>query len=157
MVPSASTAAAGSAFFRPVSSGRENADAFQKEGIFGSFALLGQPDRVVRFLAARHFQPDVHGLHLETIKREIITALASLGRQIESSIVAEGIEHPAELRSLLSLGVNYGQGYALARTAAARGAEVTLVSANVDLDDPAGTKVERELRSMSGASTPSKA
>jgi len=35
------------------------------------------------------------------------------------------------------------QGYALARTAAARGAEVILVSANVDLADPAGTKVER--------------
>jgi phosphopantothenoylcysteine decarboxylase/phosphopantothenate--cysteine ligase len=35
------------------------------------------------------------------------------------------------------------QGYALARAAAARGAEVTLVSANVDLADPAGTKVER--------------
>ena len=35
------------------------------------------------------------------------------------------------------------QGYAQARTAAARGAEVTLVSANVDLADPAGTKVER--------------
>ncbi len=33
------------------------------------------------------------------------------------------------------------QGYALARTAAARGAEVTLVSANVALDDPAGTRV----------------
>jgi phosphopantothenoylcysteine decarboxylase / phosphopantothenate---cysteine ligase len=35
------------------------------------------------------------------------------------------------------------QGYALARTALARGAEVTLVSANVDLADPAGAKVER--------------
>jgi phosphopantothenoylcysteine decarboxylase / phosphopantothenate---cysteine ligase len=35
------------------------------------------------------------------------------------------------------------QGYALARTAAARGAEVTLVSANVSLPDPAGVKVER--------------
>ena len=57
----------------------------------------------------------VHSLHLETIKREIITALASLGRQIESSIVAEGIEHPEELRSLLQLGVNYGQGYLLGR------------------------------------------
>jgi EAL domain-containing protein (putative c-di-GMP-specific phosphodiesterase class I) len=57
----------------------------------------------------------VHSLHLETIKREIITALASLGRQIESSIVAEGIEHPDELRSLLKLGVNYGQGYLLGR------------------------------------------
>jgi len=35
------------------------------------------------------------------------------------------------------------QGYALARTAAALGADVTLVSANVALDDPAGAKVIR--------------
>ncbi|MCW2786269.1 MAG: phosphopantothenoylcysteine decarboxylase [Marmoricola sp.] len=35
------------------------------------------------------------------------------------------------------------QGYALARTAAARGAEVTLIAANVTLPDPAGVKVVR--------------
>ncbi len=35
------------------------------------------------------------------------------------------------------------QGYALARTAAARGAEVTLIAANVALPDPAGVKVVR--------------
>ncbi len=35
------------------------------------------------------------------------------------------------------------QGYALARTAVARGAEVTLVAANVTLPDPAGVKVIR--------------
>lgn len=35
------------------------------------------------------------------------------------------------------------QGYALARTAVARGAEVTLVAANVSLGDPAGAKVVR--------------
>jgi phosphopantothenoylcysteine decarboxylase/phosphopantothenate--cysteine ligase len=35
------------------------------------------------------------------------------------------------------------QGYALARAAVARGAEVTLVSANVSLPDPAGVKVVR--------------
>ncbi|MET9783775.1 bifunctional phosphopantothenoylcysteine decarboxylase/phosphopantothenate--cysteine ligase CoaBC [Nocardiopsis alba] len=35
------------------------------------------------------------------------------------------------------------QGYALARTAAARGADVTLVAANVDLPDPAGARVVR--------------
>ncbi len=35
------------------------------------------------------------------------------------------------------------QGYALARTAAARGAEVTLVAANTVLPDPAGVKVVR--------------
>jgi phosphopantothenoylcysteine decarboxylase/phosphopantothenate--cysteine ligase len=35
------------------------------------------------------------------------------------------------------------QGYALARAAVARGAEVTLVAANVELPDPAGVKVVR--------------
>ena len=35
------------------------------------------------------------------------------------------------------------QGYALARAAASRGAEVTLISANVSLPDPAGVKVVR--------------
>ncbi len=35
------------------------------------------------------------------------------------------------------------QGYALARTAAARGADVTLVAANVTMPDPAGVKVVR--------------
>ena len=35
------------------------------------------------------------------------------------------------------------QGYALAAAAAARGAEVTLVAANVALPDPAGAKVVR--------------
>ena len=35
------------------------------------------------------------------------------------------------------------QGYALARTAAARGAKVTLVAANAELDDPAGADVVR--------------
>jgi len=35
------------------------------------------------------------------------------------------------------------QGYALARTDRRRGAEVTLVAANVDLDDPAGARVVR--------------
>ena len=37
------------------------------------------------------------------------------------------------------------QGYALARTAAARGAQVTLVSANAELDDPAGVRVVRVI------------
>ncbi|QRN80155.1 MAG: phosphopantothenoylcysteine decarboxylase, partial [Nocardiopsis sp. BM-2018] len=35
------------------------------------------------------------------------------------------------------------QGYALARTAAARGADVTLVAANVSLPDPAGVRLVR--------------
>ena len=40
------------------------------------------------------------------------------------------------------------QGYALASTAVARGADVTLVSANVTLDDPAGAKVIRVVSAL---------
>jgi len=40
------------------------------------------------------------------------------------------------------------QGYALASTAAARGADVTLVSANVTLGDPAGAKVIRVVSAL---------
>ncbi|HTS97820.1 MAG TPA: bifunctional phosphopantothenoylcysteine decarboxylase/phosphopantothenate--cysteine ligase CoaBC [Streptosporangiaceae bacterium] len=48
------------------------------------------------------------------------------------------------------------QGYALARAAAARGAKVTLVSANVALDDPAGAEVVRvtSAREMRDAMVP---
>ncbi len=51
------------------------------------------------------------------------------------------------------------QGYALARTAAARGAEVTLIAANVTLPDPGGVKVVRvettaELRDQVMAAAP---
>ncbi len=51
------------------------------------------------------------------------------------------------------------QGYALARTAAARGAKVTLLAANVSLPDPAGARVRRvtstaELRDAVRAAAP---
>jgi phosphopantothenoylcysteine decarboxylase/phosphopantothenate--cysteine ligase len=52
------------------------------------------------------------------------------------------------------------QGYAFARTAAARGADVTLVAANVELPDPAGVKVisvvsAREMHAAMLAEAPS--
>jgi len=57
----------------------------------------------------------VRNLHTDTIKRQVITALASLGEQIQAPLIAEGIEQPEELHSLLSLGVRMGQGYLLGR------------------------------------------
>jgi EAL domain-containing protein (putative c-di-GMP-specific phosphodiesterase class I) len=57
----------------------------------------------------------VYNLHLDTIKREIISALASLGRQVNAPLIAEGIETPEELKSLTGLGVPYGQGYFIGR------------------------------------------
>jgi len=57
----------------------------------------------------------VRNLHADTIKRQVITALATLGEQIQAPLIAEGIEQPEELDSLLALGVDMGQGFLLGK------------------------------------------
>jgi phosphopantothenoylcysteine decarboxylase/phosphopantothenate--cysteine ligase len=63
------------------------------------------------------------------------------GRSVVVS--AGGTREPLDPVRFLGNRSSGKQGYALARTAAARGAEVTLVAANVALADPAGVKVVR--------------
>jgi phosphopantothenoylcysteine decarboxylase/phosphopantothenate--cysteine ligase len=63
------------------------------------------------------------------------------GRRVVVS--AGGTREPLDPVRFLGNRSSGRQGYALARTAASRGAEVTLVSANVALPDPAGAKVVR--------------
>jgi EAL domain-containing protein (putative c-di-GMP-specific phosphodiesterase class I) len=46
-------------------------------------------------------------------------ALKAFADRIGSTIIAEGIERDAELRTLLELGIQYGQGFLLGRPAAA--------------------------------------
>ncbi|MFI5181424.1 MAG: EAL domain-containing protein [Thermoanaerobaculia bacterium] len=60
----------------------------------------------------------VRNVHADAIKREVLSSLLSLGRQIGASLVAEGIESEEELRSLAGLGLPYGQGYLLGKPAA---------------------------------------
>ncbi len=63
------------------------------------------------------------------------------GRSVVVS--AGGTREPLDPVRFLGNRSSGRQGYALATTALARGAEVTLVAANVDLPDPAGAKVVR--------------
>jgi len=63
------------------------------------------------------------------------------GRRLVVS--AGGTREPLDPVRFLGNRSSGRQGYALARAAAARGAEVTLVAANVGLPDPAGVKVVR--------------
>ncbi len=60
----------------------------------------------------------VVGLDKDRIKREIVGSLAALGERIDAELIAEGIERRAELESLRSLGVPWGQGFLLGRPAA---------------------------------------
>jgi EAL domain-containing protein (putative c-di-GMP-specific phosphodiesterase class I) len=60
----------------------------------------------------------VRNVHQDAIKREVLSSLLSLGRQIGASLVAEGIESEEELRSLTALGLPLGQGFYFGRPAA---------------------------------------
>ena len=53
------------------------------------------------------------------IRREMSRALKAFADKIGSTIIAEGIEREAELRALRELGIEFGQGFLLARPAAA--------------------------------------
>ena len=59
----------------------------------------------------------VRRLENDPIKREIISSLASIGRRIDATVVAEGIEREEERKALIALGIEYGQGFLLGRPA----------------------------------------
>lgn len=59
----------------------------------------------------------VHGIESNPVQRALMETLVAFADRIGCAIVAEGIEMPTELSSLLSMGVHYGQGFLLARPA----------------------------------------
>ena len=52
------------------------------------------------------------------IRREMTRALKAFADKIGSTIIAEGIEREGELKALLDLGIEFGQGFLLARPTA---------------------------------------
>ena len=86
----------------------------------------------------------IHAAELRLLERGRVegAAVADLaGRRVVIS--AGGTREPLDPVRFLGNRSTGLQGYALAETALARGAEVVLVSANVELPDPAGAKVVR--------------
>ena len=57
----------------------------------------------------------VHNCHQDVVKREFLKFILSLAKVTNAQVIAEGIEQPAELRLLASLGVTLTQGYLLQR------------------------------------------
>ena len=55
----------------------------------------------------------VAGAHADPMRREVIRSIAGLARSFGARVVAEGIEHPADLECVLGLGVELAQGYLL--------------------------------------------
>jgi EAL domain-containing protein (putative c-di-GMP-specific phosphodiesterase class I)/CheY-like chemotaxis protein len=57
----------------------------------------------------------IDGVADDRSQRALTAGLVSFAREIESAIIAEGIENHRQLDALSSLGVEFGQGYLLAR------------------------------------------
>ncbi|PKM08842.1 MAG: diguanylate phosphodiesterase [Gammaproteobacteria bacterium HGW-Gammaproteobacteria-5] len=60
----------------------------------------------------RHF---IDGIHLDPVKREFVGSILSMAKASQSHIIAEGIEQVEELKVLEDMGVDWVQGYWLAR------------------------------------------
>jgi phosphopantothenoylcysteine decarboxylase / phosphopantothenate---cysteine ligase len=86
-------------------------------------------------VAFRVLERGISGLRPDLLGRRVVVSAGGTREELD----------PVRFLGNWSSGL---QGYALARTAVARGADVTLVSANVGLDDPAGAKLVRVVSAM---------
>jgi diguanylate cyclase (GGDEF)-like protein len=59
----------------------------------------------------------VEGIHTDGAKTALVEFFVMFARRVGAGILTEGIETVDELRTLVNLGVNYGQGYLLGRPA----------------------------------------
>jgi EAL domain-containing protein (putative c-di-GMP-specific phosphodiesterase class I) len=59
------------------------------------------------------------GIDTDSDRRALASSLLTFAREVSATVIAEGIETPAELDTLRSLGATLGQGYFLARPCAA--------------------------------------
>ncbi|WP_420589607.1 GGDEF domain-containing protein [Bacterioplanoides sp.] len=60
----------------------------------------------------RHF---IDRIDQDTVKQAFVTSVVDLCEQLKCEVIAEGIEQPAELQLIRSLGIHLGQGYLLGR------------------------------------------
>jgi EAL domain-containing protein (putative c-di-GMP-specific phosphodiesterase class I) len=62
----------------------------------------------------------VHGCHDDFRRRAVLDSVARLAEKLGSRVIAEGIEEPADLETVLALDIDLVQGFLLARPAPAR-------------------------------------
>lgn len=100
---------------------RAASDHFQRQGFAVALDDLGagyaglrvwselRPDYVK---IDRHF---ISGIDRDPVKREFVRAMLDIAHRIGHKAIAEGIETEAEFTTLIALGVEYAQGYFIAR------------------------------------------
>src|SRR4030095_15355481 len=57
----------------------------------------------------------VRDVHVSMVNRAMVKAIVSLGHGIGATVIAEGIHTEDESQALRTMGVDFGQGYYLAR------------------------------------------
>jgi EAL domain-containing protein (putative c-di-GMP-specific phosphodiesterase class I) len=57
----------------------------------------------------------VRDVHLSLVNREMVKAIIAMGQGIGAQVIAEGIQTDGEADALREMGVDWGQGYLLAR------------------------------------------
>jgi EAL domain-containing protein (putative c-di-GMP-specific phosphodiesterase class I)/CheY-like chemotaxis protein len=55
------------------------------------------------------------GIDADPVRQSLVSALVAFGVQLQTALVAEGIETDAELETIYRLGIRFAQGYLLAR------------------------------------------
>jgi phosphopantothenoylcysteine decarboxylase / phosphopantothenate---cysteine ligase len=90
--------------------------------------------------------PEIFAVAVMLLGRDPEAATSMRGRRVVVS--AGGTREEIDPVRFIGNWSTGTQGYALARTAAARGAEVTVIAANVALPDPAGVKVTRVVSAL---------
>jgi EAL domain-containing protein (putative c-di-GMP-specific phosphodiesterase class I) len=61
----------------------------------------------------------IRGIDRDPARQSLTLAMCQFARHTGATLVAEGVETPAQLATLTSLGVSHGQGYHLGRPAPA--------------------------------------
>lgn len=104
---------------------RTASDHFQRQGFAVALDDLGagyaglrvwselRPDYVK---IDRHF---ISGIDKDPVKREFVRAMLDIAHRIGHKAIAEGIETEAEFTTLVAMGIEYAQGYFIARPQAA--------------------------------------
>ena len=57
----------------------------------------------------------VRDVHVSNVNRAMVKAIIALGHGIGAKVIAEGIQNEEETQVLRAMGVDFGQGYHLAR------------------------------------------
>lgn len=110
----------------------ENYDLFQKEQAYYSELGFGLAVDDIgtgygSLEAIANLKPEfvkvdisiIRQIHQSPVKQALLKAVIDIGRKVGGKIIAEGIETQEELDTVRALGVDYGQGYRLARPASA--------------------------------------